>query len=138
MAVCLRSDVIGLENASIFTSPGSLDFSCSLKQAPGRAYSKHNAYDGAKREVEPAGIEQNLKGVTHILEFHGEAPGFAPIILRNRALRQRALASIDRAIPPCCLFQKSWETVRHDSRERRSAPWGAGHAASGRKHQLRD
>jgi hypothetical protein len=36
-----------------------------MKHAPSRTYSKHNAQDSAKREVEPARIKQSLQGVTH-------------------------------------------------------------------------
>src|SRR5271165_6339897 len=40
---------------------------CSLKQSPRRGYSEHDAYDSAKREIDRARIEQNLKNVTRIL-----------------------------------------------------------------------
>ena len=43
-----------------------MDLAGALKQAPGSTCSEHNAYEGAKREIERAGIKQNLKGVIHI------------------------------------------------------------------------
>ena len=43
----------------------ALDFVCPLKQAPGRAYSERNVYDCAQREIERAGIKQDLKGIAH-------------------------------------------------------------------------
>jgi hypothetical protein len=51
----------------LFSSLRGLDLACSPKQSPHRAYSEHDAYDSAKREIDRARIEQNLKGVTHII-----------------------------------------------------------------------
>jgi hypothetical protein len=52
--------------AVLFPSLSALDSVCALKQALGRPYSEHNAYDSAKREVDCAGIKQSLKGITHV------------------------------------------------------------------------
>ena len=46
-----------------------LDLACSLKQAPSRTYSEHDAYESSKREIEHARIEQSLKSITHIHLF---------------------------------------------------------------------
>ena len=43
----------------------SFEFLCALKQALGCAYSKDKADDSAKRDIERARIEQNLKCVVH-------------------------------------------------------------------------
>jgi hypothetical protein len=49
-----------------------LDLACSLKQAPSRTRSEHDAYESPKREIEHARIQQSLKSITHFVSPHDD------------------------------------------------------------------
>ena len=52
-----------------------MDLAGALKQAPGSTCSEHNAYEGAKREIERAGIKHCLKGIAHMhFSFEPSSP----------------------------------------------------------------
>jgi hypothetical protein len=55
--------------STCFSLLGSLELAGSLKQTLDRTYSEPNAYDCAEREIERAGIQQDLERVTHIHLF---------------------------------------------------------------------
>jgi hypothetical protein len=55
--------------STCFSLLGSLELAGSLKQTLDRTYSEPNAYDCAEREIERAGIQQDLERVTQIHLF---------------------------------------------------------------------
>src|SRR5262245_2900920 len=85
-----------------------LELSCTSKQAPGCTYSQHNAHDCADCEIKSAGIDQNLKCVTHyrssgavgIASRCGQPPCTSPSRALSDSRRNGAATFID-SLPSC-------------------------------------
>jgi hypothetical protein len=94
--------------SACFSLLGSLELAGSLKQTLDRTYSKPNAYDCAEREIERAGIQQDLERFTHSHLF---------LSARDDSPAAPESQSQARALPLGCVVYASARNRDHHQRQ---------------------